>query len=45
MKQIRSVEKMRKFNAKFDSSFGRQVAEMLVVSPHFHGQFTTCGDW
>jgi hypothetical protein len=45
MKQIGSIEKIRKFNAKFDNSFVWQVAEMLAVSPHFHGQFTACGDW
>jgi hypothetical protein len=45
MKQISSIEKIRKFNVKFDSYFVLQVAEMLAVSPHFHGQFTTCGDW
>jgi hypothetical protein len=37
--------KIRKCNAKFDTSFVWQVAEMLAVSPHFHGQFATCGNW
>jgi hypothetical protein len=29
---------------KFDNSFVRKVAEILAVSPHFHGQFAACGD-
>jgi hypothetical protein len=45
MKQIGSIENIRKFNVKFDNSFVWQVAEMLAVSPHFHGQVATCGDW
>jgi hypothetical protein len=45
MKQIGSIEKIRKFNAIFDSSFVSQVAENLAVSPHYHGQFATCGNW
>jgi hypothetical protein len=28
----------------FDNSFVWQVAEMVAVSPHFHGQLATCGD-
>jgi hypothetical protein len=45
MKQTGATETIRKFNAKFGNSFVRQVAEMLAVSPHFHGHFATCGDW
>jgi hypothetical protein len=42
MKQIGSIEKkIRKFNAKIDNSFAWQVAEILAVSPHFHGHFVT----
>jgi hypothetical protein len=39
MKQIGSIEKITKFNTKFDKSFVWQLAEMLAVSPNFHGQF------
>jgi hypothetical protein len=45
MKQIGSVEKIRKFNAKFDNSFVLHIAEMLAVSSRFHGQLATCGGW
>jgi hypothetical protein len=45
MKQIDSIDKIKKVNVKFDSSFVWQVAEMLAVSPHFHGQFATCDNW
>jgi hypothetical protein len=45
MKQIGSIKKILKFNVKFYNPFVWQVAEILAVSPHFHGQFATCGDW
>jgi hypothetical protein len=46
MKQVGSIlKKNRKFNAKFDSSFVLQVAEMLAVSSHLHGKFAIYGDW
>jgi hypothetical protein len=45
MKQIGSAEKIRKLNVKFGNSFVCQVAEMLTLSPHVHGQFATSGDW
>jgi hypothetical protein len=45
MKQIGSVERIKQFNVKFDNSFVWQVAKMLAVLPHFHGQFATYGDW
>jgi hypothetical protein len=34
MTQIGSIEKIRKFNGKFDNSFAWQVAEMLAEYLH-----------
>jgi hypothetical protein len=29
----------------FTTFLYKKVAEMLAVSPNFHGQFATCGNW
>jgi hypothetical protein len=37
MKQIGSLEKIRKFSVKFENPLSNKL-------PQFHGQFATCGD-